>query len=330
MVFKKILKLVLRGGEWFYRLGLKIHQWMYNCGLLKKGRVKARVISVGNLTWGGTGKTPLVILIARHLHEAGKRVAVLTRGYGNDEHIELKRRLGDIPVFVGKDKLQNARKAVETGGAEIVIVDDGFQHYALERDLDIVAINCTNPFGTGRLIPAGNLREPASALSRAHVFVLTQAFLGRHNVGWIRHRLRELKSQAPVFEADHQPLRFIDYRKGRPLPLDMVRGQQVGVLSAIEDPTSFENTITRLGAHIAYAARFNDHHVFRQEDMKEVFRVCHQSRVRYLVTTMKDSIRLKRLLSPKYRQPTRILVLQIEMRLNDEEALLRQCVQTSL
>lgn len=293
-------------------------------------RVPCRVISIGNLTWGGTGKTPITIFLAENLASFGKRVAVLTRGYGDDEHFELQDRLQGIPVLVGKDRAALARAAVEKHRAEIILLDDGFQHRALARDLDIVAINSTHPFGNARLIPAGPLREPMSALKRAHAFVLSQSFLGRHNLAGIKQKLAEIHPGTPLFEADHQPIAFMDFRKGRPLPLDMIRGERVAVLSAIEDPTSFENTLSRLGARVVYAARFTDHHVFKAGELKRVFDSCHENRARYLVTTLKDSYRLKRILATDDRLPTRVLVLKMDVRFDDEEGFLQYCLGEAL
>lgn len=324
MVVKKMMRPLLGLSEKIYRWGLERDK--KRAGAAK--RLNAKVISVGNLTWGGTGKTPLVMFLARNLAEAGQKVAVLTRGYGNDEAHELKERLNGVPVLVGKDRYVTGQEAIQKHGAKWIILDDGFQVWGLERDLDIVTVNATNPFGNGRLIPAGNLREPVEALARANTIVLTQSFLGRNNTALIRQKLREVNPKAQVFEADHHPIAFLDFRKGRPLPLDMVRDQRVAILSGIEDPMSFENTLSRLGAKIVYAARYRDHHVFTERDLKEVFDACQECRVRYLITTEKDSYRLANLLKDD-RQPTRLLMLRIEIRMDDEETFLERCFNTA-
>jgi len=324
MVVKKVIHPLLAVGEKIYRWGLERDQ--KRAGEPKK--LDARVISVGNITWGGTGKTPMVMFLAKSLAEAGQKVAVLTRGYGNDECQELKERLKDVPVLVGKDRYLTGREAIEKHGARWIILDDGYQVWGLKRDHDIVTVNATQPFGNGRLIPAGNLREPLEALSRANTFVLTQSFLGRHNVAHIRQKLREMNPKAQVFEADHHPIAFLDFRNSRPLPLDMIRDQRVAILSGIEDPMSFENTLSRLGAKIVYAARFRDHHTFTQRDLKQVFDACQECRVRYLVTTEKDSYRLANLLKDD-RQPTRLLMLRIELRMDDEETFLERCLNAA-
>lgn len=321
MVVKKLIRPFLGTAENIYRWGLERDK--KRAGEARK--LDARVISVGNITWGGTGKTPMVMLLANRLAEAGQKVAVLTRGYGNDESQELKDRLSGIPVLVGRDRYLTGQEAIAKHGARWLILDDGYQVWGLRRDHDIVTINATQPFGNGRLIPAGNLREPLDALARANTFVLTQSFLGRHNTAHIRQKLREVNPGASIYEADHHPLSFSDFRNNRPLGLDMVRDQRVAILSGIEDPMSFENTLSRLGAKIVYAARFRDHHVFTPRDLRQVFDACRESKVRYLVTTEKDSYRLAKLLKDD-RQPTRVLMLRIEMRMDDEEAFLERCL----
>ena len=326
MLFKFIIGPLLEACEYFYKIGLGIQQSLYRSNVLKSKRITAKVISVGNITWGGTGKTPLVMMIAQNLQAMQKRVVVLTRGYGNDEEHELRDRLKDVPIIVGKDRIKSAQIAIRRHGAEYILLDDGFQHIRLKRDIDIVNINSTNPFGNGRLIPAGILREPLEHLKRANLFVLSQSFFGRHNSAQLKQKLTELNPKAGIFEADHQPLRFIDFRKSRPLPLEIVRGQRVALLSAIEDPYSFENTMSRLDGRVVFAARYRDHHTFKKRELDEVFNQAREARARYLITTMKDAIRLKRLLPLHKRYPVRIIILEIELRMDDEEEFVRQCL----
>jgi tetraacyldisaccharide 4'-kinase len=218
-------------------------------------------------------------------------------------------------------------EAVQKHNAQYLILDDGFQHLNMKRDLDIVMVNATNPFGNGHLIPAGNLREPVAHLKRASLFVITHSFFGRNNMALLRQKLKTFNDKAMVYEADHRPVRFVDYRKDHGLPLDMVKGQKVAVVSAIEDAHSFEGTISRLGADVAYAARFQDHHQFTEKETEELFTACRDFKVRYLITTIKDAYRLKKILKPHRRYPVRIIMLEIELRINDEEGFIRQCLQ---
>jgi tetraacyldisaccharide 4'-kinase len=288
----------------------------------------ARVISVGNITWGGTGKTPLVAALARHAADMGKKVAVLTRGYGKDEVEELKAALPGVPIVVGRDRIKSAREAVEKHGAEILILDDGFQHIRLHRDLDIVNINATLPFGPGGLIPLGTLREPLENLSRADIFVLTKSDIGSKNLHWIRQRLGQLKANAVIFEAVHKPVGMKDLKSGGPLQLSELRGKRLATITGIGDPYSFEKTVEKLGAQILLAARFDDHHAYSAGELKEFVKRCAELQVREIVTTQKDFYRLEPILRANGASglgDVRFMVLQMEFQVNEEEDFIRRC-----
>jgi len=294
-------------------------------------KVGARVISVGNITWGGTGKTPLVVSLARHLAEGGKKVAVLIRGYGKDEVALLQKNLPNVPVCVGRDRVKTAREAVGKFGAEVLILDDGFQHIRLHRDLDIVTINTTIPFGPGGLIPLGTLREPLENLKRAQVFILTKSNIGSKNLHWIRQRLHSIKPDAAIFEAVHRPIQFLDFKRNRYVPLGEVKDRKVASLSGIGDPYTFEKTIENLGGQILLAARYDDHHPYSQAELLDFARRCREVEVRDVITTEKDFFRIEPLL--KGRLPQEIanlnfLVLQIEFQVQDEEDFIRRCLNS--
>ncbi|MBI4432813.1 MAG: tetraacyldisaccharide 4'-kinase [Candidatus Omnitrophica bacterium] len=313
----------------FYHFGLWLDETLYR---LFPGRIRksqAKVISVGNITWGGTGKTPLVTKLARDLAYYGKKVAVLIRGYGRDEVEELRRSLPNIPVIVGRDRVRSAKTAVQKYGAEILVLDDGFQHRRLHRDLDIVNINTTLPFGNGKLIPAGILREPLENLKRAHLFVLTKSNIGAKNVQGVRQKLQELKPNALIFEASHKPMRFWDARRSRTVTLGEMRGRKASTLCAIGDPYSFEKTVENLGIEIAFAARFDDHHPYTRKDLTNFLQECRRLSVTDVVTTEKDYIRIEPVIS-KGAWPeldgSNLLTLQIEFQIHDEEDFLRRCL----
>ena len=313
-----------------YRALVSLSQASYRLLPFRIRKVKARVISIGNITWGGTGKTPLAIKLARELSERGKKVAVLTRGYGKDEVAELEKKLPNISVKVGRDRVRTARAAVKDG-AQVLILDDGFQHLRLHRDLDIVNINATQPFGPGGLIPQGTLREPVEHLGRAHIFVLTKSDIGSKNLHWIRQKLVSVKPHAVIFEAVHKPLQFMDFRRNKFLPLTEIKGKKVATLSGIGDPFSFEKTVENLGAEIAFAARFDDHHRYTEADMMDFIRRCKELGLKETVTTEKDYYRLQPIL--KRKRPHEInnlsfLVLDIEFQVMDEEDSIRRCLDS--
>ncbi len=292
-------------------------------------KVSARVISVGNITWGGTGKTPLVAKLAHELAERGKKVAILTRGYGMDEVQELEKKLSVVPVVVGRDRVARAKEAIKKHKAEILLLDDGFQHLRLARDLDIVTINATIPFGPGGLIPMGTLREPIENLRRAQVFILTKSDLGAKNVHWIRQKIQSIKPDAVIFEAVHHPVQFLDFKRNRYVPLQDIKGKEVAVISGIGDPYAFEKTVEGLGTKIHLAARFDDHHAYRDSEIIEFVKRCKEVGVKDVITTQKDFFRIEPLLKRRRShdfQNLNFLVLQIEIRIDDEEDLIRRCL----
>ena len=323
-----IKKIIMTFLSQIYRAALLSSQAYYRMFPSTVKRVSARVISVGNITWGGTGKTPLVAKLARDLSYYGRKVVVLTRGYGKDEVAELKKKLPNIPILVGRDRIKTAREAIKTYNADFLILDDGFQHIRLGRDLDIVNINASQPFGPGGLVPRGTLREPLDHLSRADVFMLTKSNIGSKNLHWIRQKLLSIKPNALIFEAVHKPLRFSDVLKGRFLTLSEIRGRKVATLSAIGDPFSFEKTVENLGGEILFAARYDDHHEYKASEMRDFMRRCHEVNVHEVITTEKDFYRLEPVL--KAMEPGQVtvdfLTLQIEIQVNDEEDFIRRCL----
>ncbi len=323
-IFGKILASI-------YGLVVQVWRASYDWFSFRKKKVNARVISVGNITWGGTGKTPLTAKLAQLLHEEGKKVAVLTRGYGRDEVQELQKKLPGIPVLVGRDRVGTAQQAIAEHGAEILILDDGFQHIRLHRDLDIVALNSTEPFGPGGLLPLGTLREPLENLSRAQLFVLTKCNIGSKNVHWIRQKLNTLKPNAVIFEAIHQPLGFLDPLKKTRMELGAIRNRKVGALSGIGDPYSFEKTVEFLGGDILLAARYDDHHEFKESEIAQFIKQCRQLGLREAVTTEKDFFRIAPILEKHSTDQWRgftFWVLEIEFQVNDEEDFLRRCLNS--
>jgi tetraacyldisaccharide 4'-kinase len=310
-----------------YRLGIWLRIRLYEAGLLCRRSLPCLTISVGNITVGGTGKTPFVEALASSLHKRGRRVAILSRGYksknspgaaergraatrivsngekiflnalhAGDEPYLLAKNLKGVAVLVDKDRFRAGQVAISDIGADTLILDDGFQHLSLKRDLDIVLIDCTNPFGNGRLLPRGILREPLRALRRADCFVLTKAT--GVDTEPLRARLRELKPQAQIIETIHQPLYFEGLFSGQREELNFIRGKPVHVLSAIARPDSFEEAVERLGGQIGRRVRFSDHHRFTEQEIEEILQRAYTERAEAVVTTQKDAVRIPTPQSP--------------------------------
>lgn len=239
-------------------------------------RVEVPVISVGNLTVGGTGKTPMVKWIATQLREHGVRVAILSRGYGaeegakNDEAIELEQALPDVPHLQAPDRVASARVAIDELASQVLLLDDGFQHRRLGRDLDIVLLDATEPFGHGHLLPRGLLREPIASLARADVVCLTRANMAsaksRAN---FRQQVSEHATEAIWCEASHQPKRLLS-TTGQEQPIASLAGKRVAAFCGIGNPDAFHRTLESLGIEIAAWRVFPDHHPYQRGDIAQL------------------------------------------------------------
>lgn len=308
-VGRSLARGLLRVVSWGYALGVAVREAIYRAGLIRPLRVDARVLSVGNLTLGGTGKTPAVLHLAGQLRDAGERVAILIRGHGaqsvsgvkvvhdgarllldseeaGDEAVLLAQRLGNVPVLAGKDRRLTARYAVEQLGARVLVLDDGFQYRKLAVDEQIVLVDATNPWGNGRLFPAGPLRDPLSALARAAQVWLTRT--DQVDAGPLAARVRALAPQASVRQTVHAPARLWRLSDGAPLELSALRDLRVAALSGIGNPRAFERTLAGLGACVVTHHVFPDHHRFGPEELAGA--ATGDGEV--VVTTEKDAVRL--------------------------------------
>ena len=312
---ERLPKFLVSAGERVYRAGLWGIRQGYNRRFLKKHRLPASVISVGNLTWGGTGKTPLVIFLARAFQKKGRKVAVLTRGYGGDEQQVMAQRLQEVPIFVGADRVAGGLRAVREAGADLLILDDGYQQWRLEKDVEILAVDAARPFGNGHLIPRGILREPPESAARADLIVLKTVGCTREQVEQAQEQVRACSPETPVFLMDYRPAALWSWPDEQPVPASRLKGRKVCTLAAIGLPTGFESLVGRMGAQIAIRYRFRDHHVCTAGEMLKVFIRCRRHGVQTFVTTAKDAVRLPRLL-PDAAGPDlkgmEIVVLEIE------------------
>ncbi len=305
-----------------YAATVGIVKFLHRVKFLPTHYLNTPVISVGNLTVGGVGKTPLVISIVEFLRREGIRPAVLLRGYmdpgsrnstevPSDEAAFLRESLGEVPVLVGADRIRNA-KSLPAEAVDVFILDDGFQHWKLGRQLDIVAIDATNPFGNGHVLPRGILREPPQALSQADFFVITKADLGQNNVETISDKLKSIAPDTPVAHARHQPVAFIDLRKNETLPLSFMEGKKACAVCSIGDPHSYLNTLKGLGVQVEKNFTFMDHYNYRQADISQVEKFCHSNEIKFVVMTQKDAVKVRPLLKD-FDADIRFLTLKIAM-----------------
>ena len=256
----------------------------------KQYRLGRPVVSVGNITVGGTGKTPLVVKIAQIYKQNKLKPVILTRGYmgrgaaGNnkqsDEAAMMREILPDVPILSGADRIKNAEQFLKNNQADVFILDDGFQHWRLARDLDIVAIDATNPRGNGRLLPRGILREPLAALRRANLLILTKVDPGREQTGLIRKRLAAIRMRAAkLIETVHRPARLMDLKTGMSRELETIAGQRVCAVCSLGAPAAFAATLTQLGAKIQKAFNFADHYVYNTTDIRGILEHCRRDHI---------------------------------------------------
>lgn len=299
---------------------------LYDWGILKSSPLGARTISVGNLTTGGTGKTPLTALISEILIDSGEMVCILTRGYGRanprervlvsdgrailadaseggDEPAELAARLGGRAIIVADaDRLAAGRWALEKFGVTAFVLDDGFQHRRVKRDLDIVCIDATDPCGGGRVLPAGRLRESFDGLKRADAMVMTRSDLV-DDVSAIEKRLRSRNDSAPIFRAATRISELISLvefhaKAQRTQRVDRIAelvNANCGVFCAVGNPEAFFRTAERyLGdeGRFVFRKAFADHHPYTQADVDEIVRHAKDSGAEVLITTAKDAVKL--------------------------------------
>ncbi len=321
----EIAKFILFLVSVIYYLAVKVILYAYRANILKIYRLNCKVISVGNLTWGGTGKTPIVELVAKRLSEKVDKVAIQSRGYGGkvyqsmgDEPFMLQENLPGIPVIAGKNRVKEARLALNRLRFDTLILDDGFQHWRLFRDLDIVAIDAANPFGNGFLIPRGILREPVSALNRADIFFLTRVDFAGDNLTEVKQRLTDINPRAVIVESVHSPEGFYDIlEQPKKIDTSLLKEKKLGMITAIGNPDYFEKTLLNLGLTISAKFIFPDHHEFSSEELGDTIRFCKQEGITALLTTQKDAVRLRGYCPGL--AGIQVLVLRIEIKITENE-----------
>jgi len=279
-----------------YEWAMWLRRWEYRLGVLRSRRAAAPVISVGNITTGGTGKTPMVAWVVAQLRHAGKNPAILTRGYkahaGRSDEAELLEKLTGSAVFINPDRLAAAGRAV-AGGADVLVMDDGFQHRKLKRNLDVVLIDATQPFGFGHCLPRGLLREPVSALRCAEVIVVTRSdAVAGDELDSLLASIEGIAGRAPICLAVHRPKSILD-EAGREMPLKELSGRKVCALCGIANPESFFETLTSLGARIVWRRVLDDHTVYTNRLVGMLREEIQPGEADVLVTTQKDAVKLE-------------------------------------
>lgn len=290
----------LWGASLFYGGAVRLRNALYDAQWREVVRAAVPVVSVGNLTAGGTGKTPCVEYVARFYRDLDLRIAILSRGYGagssgpNDEALVLEENLPDVPHLQGPDRAALAATAVEELESEVLVLDDGFQHRRLARDLDLVLIDATNPWGHEHLLPRGLLREPRAALRRAGLVLLTRSRqVAATERGRLREEIARIAPDVEVAEADHRPLEWQN-AGGRTVPVDGLAGRPLAAFCGIGNPEAFRRTLASLGHTPIDWRTYPDHHPYTREDVAELRQWASRLPAEsVIVTTQKDLVKLR-------------------------------------
>ena len=355
-----LVRASLYGLSMLFQLGVKFRRLLYNVRILRDSTLGVQVIAIGNLTVGGTGKTPVVEKFARELRDQGRNIAILSRGYrsrpqplhqqllnkillreettpprivsdgksllldsetAGDEPYMLASNLKDVVVLVDKDRVKSGRFAIEKFGCDTLLLDDGFQYWKLRgRRQDVVLIDRQQPFGNEQLLPRGTLREPPSHLARASVIFITKS---DGQTDELRRRISQLNPSAAIIECIHHPLYLEDVFTGERRELDFLKRRKVASLSGIAQPESFEKSLVSLGAELVYSKRFADHHRFTQQEVLNAINRSKKRQADAIITTQKDAVRFPKL----DRRDLSIYFMRVEIKIVSGANDFQDCVR---
>lgn len=337
-----------------YSAALHAHMGLYAVGLLRRVKLPCPVVSVGNLTVGGTGKTSMVLMLARELHRRGLRPAVLAHGYGaassgavvvsdgsavflpphvaGDEAFLLASSLTGVPVVVGRRRVESGALALGFNPG-VLILDDGFQHWRLARDLDVVLLDAAEPFGFGYLLPRGLLREPPGHLKRAGAVVITRCNLvSSDRLSAVEREVERWAPGVPIWRAWYEFVGIACLEDGSPVNLGELRGRKVAALSSIAAPGAFEEMLREMGASEVVPIRYPDHHLYTPADLAEIAGKVLSTDAEMLVTTEKDAVKVRALASglpgPAVEAVRKARVLSVRMIVDDMERFLEFVVSS--
>ncbi|MDH4202688.1 MAG: tetraacyldisaccharide 4'-kinase [Phycisphaerae bacterium] len=293
----RVLRLLLRGVALIYGLAVRLRNLGYRWGILRSHAAGVPVISIGNITAGGTGKTPLVIWLCNYLQNKGIRCSILTRGYKtqsgdiSDEPALLAKSCEGTSVVINPNRLAGAHKAVSVHQAQAIVMDDGFQHRKLWRDLDIVAVDATCPFGYGRILPAGLLREPISGLARASAVVITRADqVSGEALDAIEQHTRRYVPTIPIAKTVHKLSHAVSY-PNQVIGLEELRSRKVYAFCGIGNPQAFFDSLKRNTIALCGTKTFDDHHAYTRADVEQIFTEAAACGATVILCTQKDWIK---------------------------------------
>ncbi len=310
-----ILNLPLGAAACAYSAIIRLRNFLYSKNWLKAHRANSVVISVGNITVGGTGKTPLVIWVCRFLQDKNINCAILTRGYkaeaAKDEPAILAESCPQAKVIVNPNRVESANEAVSKFGAKVLIMDDGFQHRRLARDIDIVTIDATCPFGYGKLLPAGLLREPVASIKRANAAVLTRCDqISEAELSRIEQELRLINPDMIIAKSIHNPI-GAKAMTGKEITIEQLKSRKMFAFCGIGNPDAFLNTIKNIGANLIGSRIYNDHYHYTSSDINGIYDQANRLGADLILSTQKDYMRYA-IHDIKHEMPFAYLVVKIK------------------
>lgn len=349
-------------GSRFYRRAVKFRIWLYDNRVIRNRAIGCLVVSIGNLTCGGTGKTPVVEVFAKTLSQKGRKVAVLSRGYrsrdkrslfskirkkfsskkmeipprvvsdgrnllldsvtAGDEPYMLASNLKNVVVLVDKDRVKSGLYAIDEFQRDTLILDDGFQYLNLKPHINILLVDSTSPFDNHHVLPRGLLREPIKSITRADYVFLTKSD-GSPRLRHLKTFIRRHNHRAEIIECCHKPIHLEDvFDKGHRFPLDLLKGKKIASISAIANPASFNEFLSNLGGEVVIKRHFADHHRYRQQEMIDFVNNAKTAGADIIVTTEKDAVRMPRL----DRRDLPIMFLRVEIDILSGKESFDQCI----
>ena len=356
-----VIRLLLSIMSIIYRFLVSLRLWLYKSRIKREHNLGCLVVSIGNLTVGGTGKTPIVEKFAKALTAGGRRVAILSRGYksakpsiktkikskiqGNpisqepprvvtdgkevfldsetagDEPYMLATNLEGVAIVVDKDRVKAGLHAIKEFDVDTLLLDDGLQYLRLKHRLDVVLIDKYSPFGNEKLLPRGTLREPPKNLKRASYIFITKCD-GSSNEELIK-RIRKYNRTAEIIECAHKPKYLENIDSGEKLPLEHLKGKDIGTVSGIAVPESFEDGLKNLGANVGLTRRYTDHHRYRKREIQKFIDQCLNRDLDMIVTTEKDYVRFP---DVDLNENMPILFLRVEIEILSNEETFEDCI----
>jgi len=358
----RIVRGVLSVAAGLFGLAIRARGWMYERGIIRRSWPGCLVISIGNITVGGTGKTPIVEIFARELTRGGRKVAIVSRGYkarspswrwrrrhrqlrsttrvvhdgeklllgarvSGDEPYMLAKNLENVVVIADHDRVRGSRYAISRFGVDTIILDDGVQHIRLRRQIDIVLIDATCPFGYERLLPSGMLREPLTGLRRASHVIITKS--KNTDIQPIIDRVRKYNTHAEIIACYYEPVELIDVHTDERIPIEHIRECNIFVMTGIARPDGFVALLKEIGATVQRVYTYPDHHRFRRDEIEHVYKRARNWHADAIVITEKDAVRFSRRAGARTRQcPVWYLKVATKIRSGEEDftdCILRIC-----